>query len=148
MEFDGLGLRRLPREECLRLLDSVPVGRIIYTRQALPAVDLVNFVLHEGDIVFRTDAAGKLGAAVRGAVVAFEADSLNFERHAGWSVTVVGQCRAVTDPGEIERLRGTGISPCAAGEGEHFVRIPPSIVNGRLLAGRPLGVASHAHRAG
>lgn len=144
MEFDGLELRRLSRQECLRLLGSVPVGRIIYTRQALPAVDLVNFVLHEGDIVFKTDAGGKLGAAVRGAVVAFEADSLNYERQTGWSVTVVGQCLAVTDPGVIERLRGTGISPCAPGEREHFVRIPPSIVNGRLLAGQPLGVLGHA----
>ena len=147
MESDGLELKRLPREECLRLLDSVPFGRIIYTRQALPAVELVNFVLDEGDIVFLADARGKLGAAVRGAVVAFEADSLDFGGHTGWSVTVVGQCRAVTDPGEAERLRGIGISPWAPGEREHFIRIPASIVNGRLLAGRPLEVLSHLRSA-
>jgi hypothetical protein len=29
---------------------SVPVGRIVYTRQALPAVELVNFALIDGDI--------------------------------------------------------------------------------------------------
>ena len=56
---------------------SVPVGRIIYTRQALPAVELVNFALDHGDIIIRTDRSGKLAAATRGAVVAFEADSLD-----------------------------------------------------------------------
>jgi hypothetical protein len=29
---------------------SVPVGRIVYTRQALPAVELVNFALIDGGI--------------------------------------------------------------------------------------------------
>ena len=48
-------------------MGSVPVGRIVYTRQALPAVELVNFALDDGDIVIRTDAGGKLAAATRGA---------------------------------------------------------------------------------
>ena len=34
----------------MRLMGSVPVGRIVYTRQALPAVELVNFALADGDI--------------------------------------------------------------------------------------------------
>jgi hypothetical protein len=29
----------------MRLMGSVPVGRIVYTRQALPAVEMVNFAL-------------------------------------------------------------------------------------------------------
>jgi hypothetical protein len=148
MDLDGAELRRLPRDECLRLMTSVPVGRIVYTRQALPAVELVNFKLDSGDIVFKTDAGGKLGAAVRGAVVAFEADSLDFERHTGWSVTVVGQCLAVTDVAEIERLRGIGISPWAPGEREHFIRIPPTIINGRWLGSRAVEVLSRARRVG
>jgi uncharacterized protein len=51
-------------------MGSVPVGRIVYTRQALPAVALVNFALIDGDIILRTSAEGKLAAATRGAVVA------------------------------------------------------------------------------
>ena len=43
MYSDGPALKQLSRDECLRLMASVPVGRIIYTRQALPAVELVNF---------------------------------------------------------------------------------------------------------
>ena len=61
------------------LMASVPVGRIIYTRRALPAVELVNFALDRGEIVIRTDSSGKLAAATRGAIVAFEADSLDLD---------------------------------------------------------------------
>ena len=71
-------------------MGSVPVGRIAYTRQALPAVEPVNFALDRGDIVVKTDEGSKLAAATRNAVVAFEADCVEPDEHAGWSVTVVG----------------------------------------------------------
>jgi hypothetical protein len=45
MYSDGSALRQLSRDECLRLMASVPVGRVIYTRRAMPAVELVNFAL-------------------------------------------------------------------------------------------------------
>src|ERR1700726_2680696 len=70
MDLNGSVLEHLSRDECLQLVGQVPVGRIVYTRQALPAVELVNFALADGDIVIRTDAGGKLAAATRGTVVA------------------------------------------------------------------------------
>jgi uncharacterized protein len=144
MESDGLALEHLSRGECMRLMGSVPVGRIVYTRQALPAVELVNFELDGGDIVIRTDAGGKLAAATRGAVVAFEADSVDVAGHAGWSVTVVGQSRAVTDAEEIRRLEQTALEPWAPGAHDHFIRISPSIVNGRRIGARPVTGATDA----
>jgi uncharacterized protein len=134
MNSDGLALKQLTRDECLRLMASVPVGRIIYTRQALPAVELVNFGLDDGDIIIRTDRSGKLAAATRGAVVAFEADSVDPGHHAGWSVTVIGQSQEVTDPDEIGRLERMGLSSWAPGGREHFIRISPGILNGRRLS--------------
>ena len=133
MYFDGLTLKQLSRDECLRLMASVPVGRIIYTRQALPAVELVNFAVDDGDIIIKTDHSGKLAAATRGAVVAFEADRLDTERRVGWSVTVVGQSQEVTDPDEIGRLEQIGLSTWAPGDRQHFIRIRPGILNGRRL---------------
>jgi uncharacterized protein len=133
MYSDGSALRQLPRNECLTLMASVPVGRIIYTRRALPAVELVNFALYHGDIVIRTDRSGKLAAAARGAVVAFEADHLDLVNRVGWSVTAVGQAREVTDLGEIARLREIDLSSWAPGEREHFIRISPQLINGRYL---------------
>jgi len=123
----------------MRLMRSVPVGRIVYTRQALPAVELVNFVLDHGDIVITTDASGKLAAATRGAVVAFEADNVDVSGHGGWSVTVIGQSRAVTDAEEVRDLEQTAPEPWAPGKHDHFIRISPSIVNGRRIGIHPVG---------
>jgi uncharacterized protein len=131
---NGSALRQMSRDECLKLMASVPVGRIIYTRQALPAVELVNFAVDNGDIIVRTDHSGKLAAATRGAVVAFEADSLDNDRHVGWSVTIVGQSQEVTDPDEVGRLEQIGLRPWAPGERQHFIRIRPGILNGRRLS--------------
>jgi uncharacterized protein len=134
MYSDDSALKQLTRDECLQLMASAPVGRIIYTRQALPAVELVNFAIYNGDIIIRTDHSGKLAAATRAAVVAFEADNLDNERHVGWSVTVVGQSQEVTDPNEIGRLKQIGLRSWVPGDREHFIRISPGILNGRRLA--------------
>jgi hypothetical protein len=133
MYSDGSALRHLSRDECLTLMASVPVGRIIYTRRALPAVELVNFALDQGDIVIRTDRGGKLAAATRAAVVAFEADQVDPAGQSGWSVTAIGPSTEVTDPGELARLRTIGLKSWAPGERDHFIRISPVMLNGRRL---------------
>ena len=133
MYSDGSALQRLSRDQCLTLMASVPVGRIIYTVRALPAVELVNFALDEGDIVIRTDRSGKLAAATRGAVVAFEADQLDLAGQAGWSVTAIGPSSEVTNPDELARLRVIGLKSWASGTRDHFIRISPVMLSGRRL---------------
>ncbi|HEX2821804.1 MAG TPA: pyridoxamine 5'-phosphate oxidase family protein [Streptosporangiaceae bacterium] len=133
MYSDGSALEQLTRDECLRLLASVSVGRIVYTRRALPAVELVNFALDHGDIVIRTEGGGKLAAATQHAVVAVEADYLDAAQQAGWSVTAIGQAQEVSDPAEIRRLQNIGLRSWAPGAREHFIRISPEILNGRRL---------------
>jgi hypothetical protein len=136
MESDDQVLEQISRDECLRLMGSVPVGRIVYTRQALPAVELVNFTMDDREIVIRTDASGKLAAATRGAVVAFETDSLDTAGHCGWSVTVVGQSRAVTDSADIRRLEKLAPMPWAPGKRDHFIRVSAELVSGRRIRAR------------
>jgi hypothetical protein len=123
----------LSREQCLRLMATAPVGRLIYTRQAMPAVELVNFTIDAGDIVIRTAASGKLIAAIRGAVVAFEADDVAPDAGSGWSVTAVGHARQVTDLADIHKLRTAGLRPWVPGDLPYFVRITPGTLNGRWL---------------
>src|SRR5690242_20040898 len=140
MYSDGSALRQLTSDDCLRLLATVPIGRIIYTRQALPAVELVNFPLETGDIVIRTDRSGKLAAATREGIVAFEGDGVGPEHRSGWSVTAIGPSRAVTDARDIARLQRIGLDSWAPGVREHFIRITPQLLNGRWLgAGHPSG---------
>jgi uncharacterized protein len=136
MDSNGSAAKQLSKDECLHLMASVSIGRIVFTRQALPAVELVNFALDRGDIVIRTDGDGKLAAAIREAVVAFEADCVDPARLSGWSVTVIGQSREVTEAGETDRLLRMSLNSWAPGERAQFARISPVILNGRRLDAR------------
>jgi nitroimidazol reductase NimA-like FMN-containing flavoprotein (pyridoxamine 5'-phosphate oxidase superfamily) len=130
------GFRELERPECLRLLARVPVGRIVHTRQALPAVLPVNFTLDDdGAVLLRTSAASELARAVDGVVVAFEVDEVDGADHSGWSVVVTGPAMVVTDPVEHERLLRTGPRSWVPSPREVFVRIEPELVTGRELVG-------------
>ena len=133
MYSDGSALEQLSQDECLLLMASVSVGRIVYTRRALPAVELVNFALHHGDIVIRTDSGGELAAATQHSVVAFEVDLLDADEQAGWSITAIGKSHEVTDPAEIGQLQKIGLTSWAPGVREHFIRMSPEILNGRRL---------------
>jgi nitroimidazol reductase NimA-like FMN-containing flavoprotein (pyridoxamine 5'-phosphate oxidase superfamily) len=133
MYSDGSALEQLSKDECLQLMASVSVGRIIYTRRALPAVELVNFAFDHGDIIIRTQGGGKLAAATQHSVVAFEVDRLDAAQQTGWSVTAIGESQEVTDSGDIARLKAIGLSSWAAGVRDHFIRISPEILNGRRL---------------
>ncbi|MFK4145393.1 pyridoxamine 5'-phosphate oxidase family protein [Streptomyces sp. NPDC004065] len=128
------GFRSMDRQECLRLLAKVPVGRVVYTRQALPAVLPVNFALDtDQSVILRTSAGSDLVRAVDGVVVAFEADEFDAETRSGWSVVVTGQATAVTDPGEHERLLRTGPRSWMPIREDVFIRIESAMVTGREL---------------
>ncbi|MEU1460531.1 pyridoxamine 5'-phosphate oxidase family protein [Streptomyces sp. NPDC005727] len=130
------GFRELGRHECMRLLATAPVGRIVHTRQALPAVVPVNFRLDDdGAVLLRTSAASEMARAVDGSVVAFEADAVDADEQSGWSVVVTGRAGVVTDPAEVERLDRIGPRSWAPSPEEVFVRIEPELVTGRELVG-------------
>jgi nitroimidazol reductase NimA-like FMN-containing flavoprotein (pyridoxamine 5'-phosphate oxidase superfamily) len=128
----------LDRAEALRLLGSVSLGRVVFTRQALPTVRPVNHVLDAGDIVIRTQEGAALTSHARpgdgtGVVVAYEADAIDPDTHLGWSVVVTGYARLVTDPAELVRIRRL-LTTWAPQEGmDQAVRIRPDLVTGVLL---------------
>ncbi|SDM35331.1 pyridoxamine 5'-phosphate oxidase family protein [Allokutzneria albata] len=132
---NAMNLEILEPAECLRLLGSAEIGRIAYTDEALPAVVPVNFLLHNGAIVFRTGQGGKLAAAVRNAVVAFEVDDVDSGTRTGWSVTAIGYARVVYDAGEWKALARLGLCTWAPGAHQSFVVIVPEILRGRRISG-------------
>jgi uncharacterized protein len=123
----------LPRDECLRLLATSPIGRVVFTERALPAVRPVNFILNGDEIVIRTGEGSKLLAAVRHTVVAFEADELDYHTRTGWSVTVIGQSREVIDPAELAMLRALPFMSSAPGPRDHVICVKAELVTGRRL---------------
>jgi len=109
-------MRPVARDEALRLLGSVPHGRIVFTERALPAVRVVNHVLDDGHVVVRVPAGAAVLRAV-GQVVAYQADLVGAGPLLRWSVVVLGVA-------EVDN---------AAGELSHIIRIRPELVSGEVL---------------
>jgi uncharacterized protein len=131
-EFAGLC-----REECLRLLASVPVGRLIFTVNALPTARPVNFVLADGLIVLRTAADSAVAHKAAGAVVAFEADEFDPATFSGWSVVVTGCAQLVTDAAAVARYQAVPLMAWAPGARDQFVTITTDLVEGRRVRRSP-----------
>jgi len=85
----------LDHAECLRLLATPGLGRLAYTRGALPVVQPVSFRLRDDDVLIPVGFGSPLVEAVRGAVVAFQTDSYDGITRTGWTVTVVGPSRVL-----------------------------------------------------
>ncbi|GAA1422427.1 pyridoxamine 5'-phosphate oxidase family protein [Streptomyces thermospinosisporus] len=134
--FTDDAFRPLDRQECLRLLAKVPVGRVVYTLRALPAVLPVNFALDtDASVLLRTSPGSELVRAVNGFVVAFEADDFDPVTRTGWSVIVTGRAALVTDPAELKRLSGTGPTSWMPLPDSVIIRIESELVTGRELQG-------------
>ncbi len=134
----------LSEDECLRLLATVPLGRVLYTAHALPAVLPVAFeVAPDGRLVLALRRGAAVCRALDDTVTAFQADLLDAVTLAGWSVVVHGRSELVSDPAQYERLVRWGPRAFADGGEPMFAMITPELVGGRrtLPAGRAVGAA-------
>ncbi|MQA78821.1 MAG: pyridoxamine 5'-phosphate oxidase family protein [Streptosporangiales bacterium] len=129
---DSPGLLCLEPAECLRLLDTVRIGRIVYTDRALPAVLPVTFVVRGGDLMIRTGPERRLAAATD-TVVAFEADEFDDAGRRGWSVTAVGRAIAVTDPAERAEISALPLPAWAPAAQSTYLRIEIELLNGHRI---------------
>lgn len=128
----------LNRRQCLDLLQDVRVGRLIFTEDALPAVQPVNFRMWREDVVIRVAGGAKLAAASDNLVVAFEADELDPDLRSGWSVTVVGHAQPITGVEDLVEIAGTFVQPWVQGRRDHFIRIRTEKITGRRFRERGL----------
>ncbi|MFB0631027.1 pyridoxamine 5'-phosphate oxidase family protein [Streptomyces sp. AB3(2024)] len=133
----GRWLEELTADEALALLGAAELGRIVFTRHALPAVRPVNHLLDAGDIVVRLQDGPALAALLAdregaGVVVAYEADDIDPATRLGWSVVATGYATAVTDPAETERLARL-LRPWVEGTASGAVRIRPDLIKGFRL---------------
>ncbi|NUP51687.1 MAG: pyridoxamine 5'-phosphate oxidase family protein [Catenulispora sp.] len=130
-------IENLGQDEALKLAATASVGRVVYSRYAMPAVHLVNFKLDGKDVVFKTRKGAKFGAAVADTVVAFEVDEVDEATHSGWTVTLTGRSSLVTAPAEQERLAGLGIDTWLP-DREYFIKVRTQVIAGRRIQRRDL----------
>jgi len=130
--LDHAGLETLSFDTCLRLLASVPLGRVGFIADGEVQVLPVNHMVDGQDVVFRTASGSKLYAADGQRPVTFEADDYDERTHSGWSVVVSGRAEPVDEDTEISRLAATGLRPWVTTvERPFWVRIRPNSVTGR-----------------
>jgi Pyridoxamine 5'-phosphate oxidase len=134
---DTRRLQALPREESLRLLRSVSVGRLVFTHLALPAIRPVNHVVEGNQVVIRAYMGTTIHTAVdenAGVVVAYEADLIDPDTHLGWSVIIVGRASRLADGLEADRYRRL-LQPWVEDGSDDVISIRADMVDGfRLVA--------------
>ncbi|GAA4783360.1 pyridoxamine 5'-phosphate oxidase family protein [Actinomycetospora chlora] len=130
--------------ECLRLLDTAPVGRMVFLEGALPVAHPVNFLRHGSSVIVRTGPGAKLDAARRRDLVAFEADHIDPDTHTGWSVLLVGRAEVVNDVDQLLAVLDLAHRPWVRGRGAHVLRITAQRITGRRLV-RDGGLDGTAH---
>jgi nitroimidazol reductase NimA-like FMN-containing flavoprotein (pyridoxamine 5'-phosphate oxidase superfamily) len=135
--FEPALLQDLPAEECSELLAAKSVGRVGFNGPDGPQILPLNYVVHLGDIFFRTATEGALSRAMPASRVAFEVDDIDEFMQRGWSVLVVGAAALVDDPDLLAELAGDqGPTPWAAGTRPQVVRIRTDRLTGRRVLPR------------
>jgi len=129
------GFVELPEAKSMSLLSSVPFGRVVFSRDALPAIRPVNHIVDDGSIIIRTHLGAAVLSAV-GMVVAYEADSIDPVSRTGWSVIVLGLAKPVLDRDEAARFERE-LRPWVRGTMDHVIRIVPELVTGFELSELP-----------
>jgi nitroimidazol reductase NimA-like FMN-containing flavoprotein (pyridoxamine 5'-phosphate oxidase superfamily) len=134
MYSDPDRLRELTRDAALRKLGSVPMGRIAFTRDALPVIRPVNHMMLDGDVVLRCKGGSALLLAAT-QIVAFAVDEIEPEQLVGWSVMVTGRLELVANPAAANHYRRM-LSPWFDDADHHVLRIHPEIITGYETIGQ------------
>ncbi len=127
----------------MRLLAGIDHGRVVFTRNALPAIRPVNHLIDDGQVIVRTRLTATVSTVVRPypsteVVVAYEADQLDAVDRTGWSVVVTGLATTVTDPARIARYEQL-LHPWVNLAMDSVIAINPQIVTGvRIVASTPI----------
>lgn len=139
MDDDPRQLTELTRAQSMHLLGSVPLGRVVFTHHALPAIRPVNHIVDGDDIVIRSHPGAAIVSAAdqaAGVIVAYEGDDISPSTRTGWTVIVTGTARLVGDPADTARYAPV-LKPWVAGDMSQLIRIHADIVTGYALeAGR------------
>jgi nitroimidazol reductase NimA-like FMN-containing flavoprotein (pyridoxamine 5'-phosphate oxidase superfamily) len=126
----GFGLL-LDRAQCLALLRTAHLGRVIFTHRAMPAVCPVRFAVVGEAVVFAAPEDSSLYAGARDAVVAFEADEFAADFGAGWYVSLLGRAVEFRD---VETAEVACLRPGPPRTGRRFLRVPVEAITGHRMA--------------
>lgn len=114
---------------CRALLATGQVGRIVFTRRALPESRPVGYAWDRGRIVFAVDDDAVARAIVGNAVAAFETDGVDDVSARAWTVLAVGETFALA-AAEAVRLRPRLHGPWTGGPTAVALALRPARLTG------------------
>ncbi|CAG7639694.1 pyridoxamine 5'-phosphate oxidase family protein [Rhodococcus opacus] len=117
--------------ESIRLLRSVPVGRIVFTENAAPALRPVTFAAIGGEVVIPTDDGWF--ERFDGEFLAFEAGGIDATTRIGWSVTAMGHATYVSFADALARFHARSAVPWSIQPGDGHLVIDMEYVTGRRV---------------
>ncbi len=128
------GLLKLSLDQCVEVLASSSIGRIVFLDGDQPVALPVNYGWFEESVVFRTGEGLKLTAAIEGQRVGFEVDDIDHSTLSGLSVLVKGDARVVENWAEQEQLEQLDVRPWQRQPWRRgWVRVVPIEITGRKL---------------
>lgn len=123
-------LRNMSRRECLELLASQQVGRVIFNDQDGPLALPVNYAFQDEGVVIATSPTSSLARWAPGRPVGFEVDEIDEFNETGWSVLVRGLAPAL----DVHLLdTDDQPNPWVDGDRTFLIRIPCLQVSGRYV---------------
>ncbi len=119
----------------MRLLDHERIGRLGLCDSDTPLILPINYLLHDGRIVFRSADGIKTRAAEAAAAACLEIDWFDRFEHDGWSVLASGRL-AVVSPEVADASERLPLVPWALRGETRVIELSIEQVSGRVL--RPL----------
>jgi hypothetical protein len=116
----------LSSKECWELLRSVSIGRLAVVVGDHPEVFPINYAVDGGTLVFRSGPGSKLDTALT-------ADGVDPETGTAWSVMMRASAMTISSPDELLGTVALRLFPWHPGPKEHFVRVIPDDVSGRMF---------------
>jgi nitroimidazol reductase NimA-like FMN-containing flavoprotein (pyridoxamine 5'-phosphate oxidase superfamily) len=126
----------LSEAECLELLASGELGRLVYTGRYGPMALPVVYRIDKGSIVLGTwdpvlfDEDLRTGIAEAEYQVAVEADRIDVPSREGWIVLVRGAAHHLDTEDERAPFIDAGLEPWAEDVPAHFIRVNPTRIWG------------------
>ena len=124
-------IQNLSDEESLELLATKTFGRLVVRRKDDMDLFPLNYLVHEGEIYFRTAEGSKLFSLTLNNDVLFEADNVDGDSQEAWSVVVKGAARTLTSNAEIEAADQLPLKPWLPTLKYNYVVVSPNEISGR-----------------